>query len=360
MRSTDTAPGLERTLERIALGARVAGGLWMGSLALIALAGEGEDAALEWVVGPALLALAGPAIAAAIGPDRGVLRTTVDAIVGALALLSPLLAGIPEVLFYGGVPLIVVAVAAVTGPVHAWAAGFVLSVAVLVRVGAGSVGDVIGSADQLMTYVAGTVLFTWTAGVIRRGDRARRAAERERVRAETRADLSRHLHDSVLQTLALIQREADRPEEVTTLARSQERELRAWLFSAEPASAGFAASLRSAAADIEARYRVPVDVVVVGDHAPGDAVEALVAAASEAMVNAVRHAGAVSVYGESDGAGVRIYVRDRGPGFDPVAVPSDRHGIRDSITGRIEQAGGRAELRTGPGGPTEWRLEVPA
>lgn len=357
--STETAPGLERTLERIALGARVAGGLWMGSLAVIAIVEHGNEAVLGWVLGPALLALVWPGAAAAIGPERAMARTVVDASVGAVALLSPLLAEIPDVLFYGGVPLIVVAVSAVTGRAHAWAAGFVLSIAVLARVGAGSVGDVIGAADQLLTYLAGVVLFTWTAGVIRRGDRARRAAERERVRAETRADVSRHLHDSVLQTLALIQREAERPDEVRTLARSQERELREWLFAGSPSGSGFASSLRAAAADVEARYRAPVEVVVVGDHGPSPEIEDLVAAATEAMVNAVRHARSVTVYGESDASGVRVFVRDRGQGFDPAAVPDDRHGIRDSIAARMEEAGGRAELRTRPGGPTEWRLEVP-
>jgi signal transduction histidine kinase len=172
--------------------------------------------------------------------------------------------------------------------------------------------------------------------------------------------VSRHLHDSVLQTLALIQREAERPDEVRTLARSQERALREWLFGGSPPPSGFASSLRSAAADVEARYRAPIEVVVVGDHDAGPGIEELVAAATEAMVNAVRHAGSVTVYGESDPSGVRVFVRDRGDGFDPDAVPSDRHGIRDSIAGRMEQAGGRAELRTRPGGPTEWRLEVPA
>jgi len=192
----------------------------------------------------------------------------------------------------------------------------------------------------------------------------------ERLRSQTHADLAAHLHDSVLQTLALIQRQAHDPREVARLARGQERDLRAFLYGDAAMSAAtladvatLAAALRRAAADVEDQHGVPVEVVTVGD-APldgpgGDARRALLAAAREAMVNAAVHAGTtVDVYAEVDGDAITAYVRDRGPGFDPAAVPEDRAGVRHSIIGRMERHGGRATLRSRAGEGTEVELRL--
>lgn len=167
-----------------------------------------------------------------------------------------------------------------------------------------------------------------------------------RVREVQRAEIAAHLHDSVLQTLALIQVRAGASTEVARLARAQERELREWLF-AGTAVAGndLATELNEAAAAIELDYPVRIDVVVVGESALA-ANPAVVAAAREAMVNAARHAGGdVSVYLEFSPHAVDVFVRDRGPGFDLEALPDDRLGVRESIIGRMLRAGGTATVR---------------
>jgi signal transduction histidine kinase len=185
------------------------------------------------------------------------------------------------------------------------------------------------------------------------------AAERaERVRSQERAELAAHLHDSVLQTLALMQKRADDPREVAALARRQERELRAWLNGRRPDEASLAAALEAAAQEVEDDHGVPIDVVTVGDVPLGERSAALVAAAREALVNASKFAGPepISLYAEVEGDRIEAFVRDRGPGFDPAAVPEDRRGVRESIVGRMERHGGRATVHAAPGQGTEVEL----
>jgi len=187
--------------------------------------------------------------------------------------------------------------------------------------------------------------------------------EREaRVRSEERADVAAHLHDSVLQTLALIQRSAGDPATVLRLARAQERDLRSWLFETKgEGPATLAAALRAVAADSEDAHGVPVEVVCVGDAPVTDEDRPLVLATREAIVNAAKHSGAstVDVYAEATAAGVEIFVRDRGTGFDPDLVAEDRQGVRSSIIGRMERHGGSASVRSIPGEGTEVRLSLP-
>jgi signal transduction histidine kinase len=189
-----------------------------------------------------------------------------------------------------------------------------------------------------------------------------RAERRERIRSQERAEVAAHVHDSVLQTLALIQKAAGDPREVSRLARGQERELRTWLYRPAGHSGGqLAAALETAAAEVEETHRVAVEVVVVGD-CPVDAkAGALVAAAKEAMVNAAKHAGVaqVQVYAEVEPGRLAVFVRDRGAGFDPALVPADRLGLAQSVVGRMERNGGTAEVRSEPGDGTEVRLEMP-
>ncbi|UOQ90443.1 PspC domain-containing protein [Agromyces endophyticus] len=183
----------------------------------------------------------------------------------------------------------------------------------------------------------------------------------KRIREEQRSEIAAHLHDSVLQTLALIQNRAGATSEVARIARAQERELRDWLFAGDaPADSDLGTDLRDFAADLEIDYPVTVDVVAVGEQRERASGE-LAAAAREAMLNAARHAGGeISVYVESTPDAVEVFVRDRGPGFALAEVPSDRLGVRQSIIGRMRRAGGSATVAPGAGGVgTEVRLRFP-
>lgn len=212
---------------------------------------------------------------------------------------------------------------------------------------------------------------------------------RERIITAERAEIAAHLHDSVLQTLALIQRQAGDSREVQRLARGQERELRNWLYgpsgygragSGGPAlEESLAGAVRTIAAEVEDTYAITVNPVIVGDHPLDDRLRPLLLAAREAMVNAAKHAGVdeVSVYAEVEEAAdpadagsestdpdgepatVHIFVRDRGKGFDPETVPADRHGLADSVRGRMERHGGTVRLRSSLGEGTEVHLAIP-
>lgn len=191
---------------------------------------------------------------------------------------------------------------------------------------------------------------------------------RARIRTEERAEIAAHLHDSVLQTLALIQQQSDSAREVRRLARGQERELRSWLYGPQGygqprtngAAPAFAATLHAAAGEVEDTYAVSMQVVVVGDCALDQPLPALVQASREAMVNAAKHAGVaeVSVYAEVEPGQVHVFIRDRGAGFDPAAIAADRHGLADSIRGRMQRHGGTVTLRTAPGEGTEVQLAI--
>jgi signal transduction histidine kinase len=187
-----------------------------------------------------------------------------------------------------------------------------------------------------------------------------------RVRAEERADVAARVHDSVLQTLALIQRSAAEPDTVVRLARTQERELRSWLFEARrPRSdhtdgATVAAAVEQIAHDVETAHGVPVDVVAVGDCPLDDDLSAMLAAGREAMVNAAKWSGApsISVFTEVERKRVSVFVRDRGSGFDPDDTPADRQGIATSIRGRMDRIGGSVTIRSHVGEGSEVELSV--
>ncbi|MFC8454054.1 PspC domain-containing protein [Kitasatospora sp. NPDC057223] len=185
-----------------------------------------------------------------------------------------------------------------------------------------------------------------------------------RIRAQERAEIAAHVHDSVLHTLTLIQRRAEDPKEVLRLARAQERELRLWLYrpeaAAEAAPDTLAERLREVVAEVEDRHGVPVELVCVGDCPMDERISAQMQAAREAMVNAAKYGGGgpVQVYAEVEGRTVSVFVRDHGPGFDPDEVPEDRMGVRESIIGRMKRNGGTAKVRPAPDGGTEVELEM--
>jgi signal transduction histidine kinase/phage shock protein PspC (stress-responsive transcriptional regulator) len=226
-----------------------------------------------------------------------------------------------------------------------------------------SANNALGAArDAALTVVVvvvalGLILapFLWRLGRNLADERA------QRIRSQERAEMASHLHDSVLQTLTLMQKRADDPREIAALARRQERELRSWLFGtgASAADASFSSALETAAAEIEDAHGVPVEVVAVGDCALDERAEAVIGAAREALTNSAKFApdaGPVSVYAEVENGRIHVFVHDRGPGFELAAVPADRRGVRDSIVARMERNGGHAEIRSAPGEGTEVEL----
>jgi signal transduction histidine kinase/phage shock protein PspC (stress-responsive transcriptional regulator) len=223
--------------------------------------------------------------------------------------------------------------------------------------------DALGAARNLILAVVVTatgvalILGPWMWRLARETVEERR----ERIRSEERAEMAAHLHDSVLQTLALIQR-SDSPKAMASLARLQERELRAWLYGPErPPGESLTAAIEEMAARIEQLHQVPVDVVVVGDCELDDRAMALVQASSEAVLNAAKHseASVVSVYVEVEDGLISAYVRDQGRGFELDGVPADRRGIADSIVGRIQRVGGTGTIKTAPGEGTEVGFRLP-
>jgi signal transduction histidine kinase len=208
--------------------------------------------------------------------------------------------------------------------------------------------------------VAGLVLLAgpWVARLARDLGAERRA----RIRAQERAEVAAQVHDSVLHTLALIQRNAADPHTVGRLARAEERSLRNWLYQRNgKADAHLRNALERLAGEVEELHGVPVNLVAVGDARLDDRLLALVQATREAVVNAAKSSGAnsVSVYAETERDRATVFVRDRGCGFDPAEVPADRHGISGSIVGRMTRSGGTALVRSVPGEGTEVELAMP-
>jgi signal transduction histidine kinase len=198
----------------------------------------------------------------------------------------------------------------------------------------------------------------WRALIRRLG--AERVA---RARSEERAEVAAHLHDSVLQTLALIQKRSDDPTQVARLARRQERDLREWLSNDQPSRPNerLADALRAAANEIEDSHGAPIEAIVVGDAPLDERLQALVAASREALTNAAKFAsegGPVRLYAEIEDGDARVYIDDRGPGFNPKRIPAGRRGVRESIIGRMERYGGEVEIRSKKGEGTEVELTV--
>ncbi|WP_267242948.1 ATP-binding protein [Streptomyces sp. PR69] len=241
--------------------------------------------------------------------------------------------------------------------------GLGLTVFVVVRGSAAQLGNVLTGA---IAVIAGVALLAgpWLVRMTQDLSEERTM----RIRAQERAEVAAHVHDSVLHTLTLIQRNAHDGSEVRRLARAQERELRNWLYKPEGTGKeedeepdSVAEAVRKSAAEVEDKHGVPLEVVVVGDCPLDEGLGAQMQAAREAMVNAAKYGGGggpVQVYAEVEGRTVFVSVRDRGPGFDLDAVPGDRMGVRESIIGRMQRNGGTARLRSAPGEGTEVELEM--
>ena len=242
-------------------------------------------------------------------------------------------------------------------------AGAGVVVAALIATGGRNGADGAGSVAMFAILVAGLLLLVgvvvlpWLFLLTRTLARERAA----RVRAEERAEVATHLHDSVLQTLTLIQKRAGDPTAMARLARHAERELRGWLYGPDAdAPADLAGALRVAAAEVEDRFGVSVELVTVGSCPLDERARGVVAAAGEALTNAAKHAGVakVSLYAEVAGAELLVAVRDRGRGFDPAATGRDRHGLAESIVGRMQRLGGTCTIHAAPGWGTEVELRL--
>ncbi len=251
----------------------------------------------------------------------------------------------------------------------------VLTGAVLVAVGIGvvllrstSFGQLQVALAAVLATLIGVAVLTvpWWLRLVRDLGEERHA----RIRTEERAEIAAHLHDSVLQTLALIQKQPEASREVLRLARGQERQLRGWLYGPDgygaprdgvPGPTTLSQAIAEACGEIEDTFAIAVRPVVVGDCPMDKDLAALVQATREAGVNAAKHSGVpeVSVYAEVEPDSVTVFVRDRGKGFDPDAVSADRHGLADSVRGRMERHGGSVKLRTTIGEGTEVQLAMP-
>jgi signal transduction histidine kinase len=357
-------PPVAFTIRRIAGGARLIGLAWMMVLVVVALA---RDAMTRPGVGWTLVGLSAAwAIVAGIDQLRPRFAdpwwiTGGDAALAAFALVAPEVSGSTD-LFYGGFPGIAVVAAAARQRSVGWMVAALLSVVTVARFQIADISQALAQLSALITYGMLAAIVGWAVHIIYRTDDARRRAEEQRTRAEEKSALAAHLHDSVLQTLALVQREAGNAGRVASLARRQEQELRGWLYgSTKGNEGGLSRRLEMTASELEERYGGKVDVVTVGDAPLDGPSQAILAAGREGVLNALKHSGSdrVDVFLEVSARSIKLFVRDRGVGFDRVLVPADRAGLRDSIEGRIRAAGGKVEIRSLPGEGTELRLEVP-
>jgi signal transduction histidine kinase len=365
---------LETTLLWIVTGYRVFAAVWLSILGLVVLSSDTTPVAnppvvaatvglvVAWAATATTAAIVKPHVASTwwfVAADLAVSAWTVAA--GTVAI---------TIQFAGGYPL-----AGAFGAIYAFGtAGGAVGAATLTATG---LFPLLKNESQSFSQdVANAIAFLFSvgaaigvAGALRASDQRRAEAEEalatertERTRAEEHAEVAAHLHDSVLQTLALIQRDPASTPDIRGLARHQERELRTWLFpnldTASPSGA-FREALVDVCSEVEDMGGAQVEVVVVGNSS--DSVDPIVRAAREAILNARNHAGVelVSVYGEANTDEVLVFVKDRGKGFEPTAVDDSRHGIRESIVGRMERHGGSAEIISVVGSGTEVRLRLP-
>jgi signal transduction histidine kinase len=242
-----------------------------------------------------------------------------------------------------------------------FALGILFGAALLLAWANGKLSAVGSVALATLVVTIGLMLISapfWIAMVRRLG--SERVA---RARSEERSEVAAHLHDSVLQTLALIQKRSDDPDQVARLARRQERDLREWLSDDQPTRPDerLADALRAAAVEIEDSHGAPIEAIVVGDAELDERMRALVGAAREALTNAAKFAhdgGPVRLYAEIDDRDAHVFIDDRGPGFDTGAIPADRRGVRESIIARMKRHGGQAKIRSEPGDGTEVELSM--
>lgn len=299
---------------------------------------------------PALVALSGFALMTiglllfSAGVDNDIIMPLLLVFAGiALAWMNLAPRGMQVFSMLGGLALIFV--------------GWALYVSNVSFIGWGTSPRRIMASGLVMIAAMATAVLPWANAMLRQLTHEQSLKERE----EERADMVAHLHDGVLQTLALIQLHSKEPDTVFTLARAQERELREWLYQERVTSdRSVSAGLKAIAAEVEDGHGKPIEVVTVGDARPSAQTDALLDATRQALVNAVTHGEEpISLYCEANASLVEVFVRDHGNGFDIHAIPKDRLGIRESIIGRIERRGGTVEIVSRAGWGTEVRMHMP-
>jgi len=372
--SDHDVPPIDATLKRIVVAFRVLSLFWLAALAGSTLATdpEADRGIVVAVLGVATVMTAAVVV---VSRDRDRLVSwPMLAIDGAAAMFIGLSAGLAGSidLFHGGYLLSWILLVVYARP--SWILGIVAAgLVTATQLAVPLISDV---RDLSATHVAGDTavffitafVFGWGMETIRRAERKRVDAEEAlleerllRARADDRAEIGGHLHDSVLQTLALIQRRADDSAEVAHLARRQERELRRFINEmSSPHRRSFKAALCDAVAEVEDLHRVKVGVVVVGDRELDDDTDAMIGATREALVNSAKHSGSdeISLYAEAGNGGATVFIRDRGKGFDPALLPAEGRGLHESISRRMERHGGTAVVRSTPGAGTEVELSI--
>lgn len=356
---------VDATLQRIIVGFRLVSAVWITVLGIVGVVSWEAD--VRVVVGALAMVWAWTLltfVALRAGWLESLLWLVVDLVVAMVVVALDAFDGATQGSFVGGFPTASVLLWGYTYRIPGGVgAGLAISAAIAV-----SESNLTGNITNSVLYIAVGGVAAWAFQVLRNSELGRLRAEAEleeergaRIRSEERAEVAAHLHDSVLQTLALIQKGSADASEVRHLARVQERELRAWLLGAREGGETMVGALEAACSEIERRLGVAVDLVAVGDRGLDDRLQAMVAAAAESVMNAAKHSGVetISVYAEAGGDPVQVYVRDRGVGFEPDAVGSDRRGLAESVMGRMERHGGSAEISSSPGSGTEVRLSMP-
>jgi len=362
---------IDGTLLTIVVVFRIVGMVWLTTMAVVVLIGRDETLNVGLVVSAIVVAVVWTLVTVVIAYRRLALLASrawlvVDVALALWTAVVPALAH-SSIFFSGGYPISAAFIVA-------FSYGFPTTIFVSALIAIASAGTFTDEASPRMleifalNLIAPTVV-AWTFRVLRRNDRLRLEAEEalsreraERIRSQEREDLAGHLHDSVLQTLALVQQNSDDPHEVVRLARLQERGLRSWLRGMSPYADAdtVAAALEIASAEIEGEHGAAIELVTIGNRELDDDLRALVQASREAMLNAAKFAPGkpIHVVAECESSQSRITVRDRGPGFSVGDIDPDRHGVRDSIIGRVERRGGTVLIRPSVSGGTEVEMTI--
>jgi signal transduction histidine kinase len=362
---------IDATLLRIVVVFRIVGMVWLTTMAAVALIGRDDQLNVALVVSAIVVAVVWTPVTAVVAYQRPAYLSTpawlvVDVALAMWTALVPALAH-SSIFFSGGYPISAAFIVA-------FSFGFPTTIVVSALIAISSAGAFTDEPSPRMLEIFALNLIApsvvaWTFRVLRRNDRLRLEAEEalsreraERIRSQEREDLAGHLHDSVLQTLALVQQNSRDPQEVVRLSRLQERELRSWLRGMSPYAEAetLATALEIACTEIESELGATIELVTIGDRALNDDLRALVQASREAMLNAAKFASGSTVYvvAESETDKTRVTVRDRGPGFSEDDIDPDRRGVRESIVGRIERRGGTVQIRPSAGGGTEVEMTV--